>query len=190
MLTYHIDYSFIRKISQKWRWGIVAIYTLAMYIFLPYGPKFWLYVLRQWGDSINYLGWFFILVLGTYFLLHLIFQRNEKDPFLYLAFFLISLTCVAILKYMCSTGPERMHPLMYGVLCCLIFWAFKNEAGKSRVYSYTLLLAFLIGMIDEMIQGLLPMRVFDIKDILMNWLSAVMAVLFIAFVLKPDIHVK
>jgi len=91
---------------------------------------------------------------------------------------------------MCSTSPERMHPFMYGVLCCLIFWAFKNEARKSRVYPYTLLLAFLLSIIDEMIQGLLPMRVFDTKDILMNWLSAVMAVLFIAFVLKPDIHVK
>jgi len=99
IMALYMNHDFVKNVSQKWRWGIVAIYTLAIYAFLPFGPRFWKFVLRQWGDSINYLGWFFILVLGTYFLLHLIFQRNEKDPFIYLAFFLISLTCIAILKY-------------------------------------------------------------------------------------------
>jgi glycopeptide antibiotics resistance protein len=56
------------------------------------------------------------------------------------------------------------------------------------VYLYTTILVFLLGLIDESIQSILPMRVFDVKDILMNWLSCGMAELFIAFVLKPNIR--
>ncbi len=182
------NHGFITKISQEWRWGIVAIYTLAIYAFLPFGPRFWRFVLGQWGNSINYLGWFLICVLGVYFLVYLIFQKEVREPTVYIAFFLISLTCIAILKYMCSTGPERFHLLMYGILGCIIFWAFKNDVKKTRVYLYTTMLVFLLGVIDESIQGLLPMRVFDVKDILMNWLSCGMAELFIAFVLKPNIR--
>lgn len=182
------NYGFIKNVSQGWRWWIVAIYTSTIYAFLPFGPRFWKFVLRQWGDSINYLGWFLICVLGVYFLVYLIFQKEVREPAVYLAFFLISFACIAILKYMCSTGPERFHPLIYGVLGCIIFWAFKNDVKKTRVYLYTTILVFLLGVIDESIQGLLPMRVFDVKDILMDWLSAGMAELFIAFVLKPNIR--
>jgi hypothetical protein len=187
-MVLHINYSFIKNISQKWRWGIVIAYTLAMYIFLPFGPQFWMYVLGQWGDSINYMGWFFVCVLGAYFLIHLIFQKEAREPAVYLAFFLISCACLVILKYMCSTGPERFHPLMYGILGCIVFWAFKNDVKKTRVYLYTTILVFFLGLIDESIQCILPMRVFDVKDILINWLSGGMAELFIAFVLKPNIH--
>ncbi len=187
IMSLYINYDFVKNVSQRWRWGIVAIYTLAIYAFLPFGPRFWRVVLRQWGDSINYLGWFLICVLGVYFLIYLIFQKEVREPAVYIAFFLISFACIVILKYMCSTGPERFHPLIYGILGCIIFWAFKNDVKKTRVYLYTTILVFLLGVIDESIQGLLPMRVFDVKDIFMDWLSAGMAELFIAFVLKPSI---
>jgi hypothetical protein len=187
-MALYLNHGFIKNVSQKWRWWIVAIYILAIYAFLPFGPRFWRFVLGQWGNSINYLGWFLICVLGVYFLVYLIFQKEARAPAVYVAFFLISFAYILILKYMCSTGPERFHPLIYGILSCIIFWAFKNDVKKSRVYLYTTILVFLLGVIDESIQGLLPMRVFAVKDILMNWLSAGMAELFIAFVLKPNIR--
>jgi len=186
-MALYINHGFIKKISQEWRWGIVAIYTLALYAFLPFGPRFWRFVLGQWGHSINYLGLFLVCVLGAYFLVYLIFRKHVKEISVYFAFFLISISCLAILKYMCSTGPERFHLLMYGILGCIIFWALKLDVKNKRVYFYTTLLVFLLGTIDELIQGLLPMRVFDVKDICMNCLSGGMGELFIAFVLRPDV---
>src|SRR3990167_8847452 len=128
-----------------------------------------------------------VCVLGAYFLLYLVFQKQVKKISVYFAFFLISISCLAILKYMCSTGPERFHLLMYGILGCIIFWALKLDVKNKRVYFYTTLLVFLLGTVDELIQGLLPMRVFDVKDIFMNCLSGGMGELFIAFVLMPDV---
>jgi hypothetical protein len=45
-----------------------------------------------------------------------------------------------------------------------------------------------LGTIDELIQGILPMRVFDLRDILMNWLSSGMGELFVIFILKPNVY--
>ncbi len=164
------------------------MYTLAIYAFLPFGPRFWRFVLGQWGNSINYLGLFFVCVLGTYFLIYLIFQKQVREILVYVAFFSISLACLALLKYMCITGAERFHLLLYGVLSCVVFWALKLDIKKGNVYLYTTLLVFLLGTIDELIQGILPMRIFDIRDIFMNWLSSGMGILFILFVLKPNVY--
>ncbi|MCF6155148.1 MAG: VanZ family protein [Candidatus Brocadia sp.] len=180
-----INYGFVKKISRGWRWGIVIIYTLAMYSFLPFGPAFWRFVSGHWGNKLDYLGVFFVCLLGAYFLVYLIFQKQVKNSAVYIAFFSISLACLALLKYVCVNGAERFHLLMYGVLSCSIFWALKLDVRKKRIYLYTTLLAFLLGAIDEVIQGILPMRVFDVRDIFMNWLSSGMGELFIAFVLKP-----
>ena len=87
-MALYMNHDFVKNVSQKWRWGIVAIYTLAIYAFLPFGPRFWKFVLRQWGDSINYLGWFLICVLGAYFRVHLSFQKEVRSPAVYIAFVL------------------------------------------------------------------------------------------------------
>jgi len=183
----YINYGFIKGVSREWRWGIVIIYLLAIYSFLPFAPGFWRYVLGQWGNSVDYLGFFLTSLIGTYFLLHLIFQRQVRKISVYAAFCLISMVCLAILKYLCITGAERFHLLMYGVLSCFVFWALKLNVKGKRVYLYTTIIAFIFGVLDEVIQGILPMRVFDIKDILMNWLSSGMGTLFIIFVLEPEI---
>lgn len=165
------------------------MYTSAIYIFLPFGPGFWRFVLGHWGDELNYLGVFLACILGAYFLVYLIFQKQVKNITVYIAFFSISLACLALLKYMCVSGAERFHLLMYGVLSCIIFWALKLDVKRKKIYLYTTLLVFTLGAIDEFIQGVLPIRVFDVRDIFMNWLSSGMAELFIAFVLKPNLTV-
>ena len=185
----YINYGFIKSISREWRWGIVAIYTGSIYAFLPFGTAFWRFVLNHWGSGINYLGLFFVCVLGTYFLIYLIFQKQVKKLSVYLAFFAISCACLALLKYMCVAGAERFHLLLYGILSVIVFWALKLHAKGNRIYLYTAILVFLLGAIDEFIQGILPMRVFDTRDIFMNWLSSGMGELFIIFVLRPNITI-
>ena len=86
-MSVYINYSFIKRVSQKWRWGVVVIYTLTIYISLPFGPMFWRFVLRQWGNSINYLGWFLVFVSGAYFLIHLSFREKKKTLGLYCLLF-------------------------------------------------------------------------------------------------------
>ena len=92
------------------------------------------------------------------------------------------------MKYLCVAGAERFHLLLYGMLSVIVFWALKLDIKNKRVYIYTIIVAVSLGTIDEFIQGILPMRVFDLRDILMNWLSSGMGELFVIFVLRPNIY--
>ena len=184
----YVNYGFIKSVSREWRWIIVAIYTLAIYAFLPFGTAFWGFVLGQWGNIINYLGLFFVCVLGAYFLIYLILQKQVKKVSVYISFFVISISCLAVMKYLCVAGAERFHLLLYGMLSVIVFWALKLDIKNKRVYIYTIIVAVSLGTIDEFIQGILPMRVFDLRDILMNWLSSGMGELFVIFVLRPNIY--
>ena len=75
---------------------------------------------------------------------------------------------------------ERTHLIEYGVVAVLIYEALTERASQGRRVPVPALLAVvaavLIGVLDECIQGLLPNRVFDPRDILFNVLAAVMAV--------------
>lgn len=166
----------------------MVLYTSALYTFLPFGPRFWKAVSYQFGNSSNYLGLFFTCFLGACFLVYLVFQKQERRASVYVSFFLISLICLLELKYLCVTGAERFHVLMYGILACVVFWAFKLSIKNKTIYIYTTILSCFLGVVDEAIQDFLPMRFFDMKDILMNCLSCGMGTLFILFVLRPELN--
>ena len=119
-----------QTISKKWRWLIVTIYVISIYAFLPFGSQLWVYILKHYGRNGSYIGIVLIFLLGAYFLYYLIFKKRVRNIYSYLSFFLISLACVALLKYVCIFSSERFHLLMYGVLSVMVFWAMKPE--KSR----------------------------------------------------------
>lgn len=72
--------------------------------------------------------------------------------------------------------PERTHLFEYGVVGVLVYEALAERAQQGRRVPLVPLLAVvatsLIGTVDECIQGLLPSRVFDLRDILFNCLAA------------------
>lgn len=76
---------------------------------------------------------------------------------------------------------ERTHLVEYGVLAVLIYEALRERAAQGRRVPTPALLAILgaslLGLLDELVQAVLPSRVFDVRDILFNLGSAVMAVL-------------
>ncbi len=74
---------------------------------------------------------------------------------------------------------ERTHLIEYGVVAVLVYEALTERARGRHVPAPALLAILattLVGMFDEVIQGILPNRVFDPRDILFNTLAAVMAI--------------
>ena len=75
---------------------------------------------------------------------------------------------------------ERTHLIEYGVLAVFTHEALLERASQGRRVPRPALIAILttalFGILDECIQGVLPNRVFDTRDILFNVLAAVMAV--------------
>jgi hypothetical protein len=75
---------------------------------------------------------------------------------------------------------ERTHVIEYSIVAALIYQALL-ERKKRGGHSYypailTILVTSIMGLIDEVIQYVLPNRIFDFKDILFNTLSGLLAV--------------
>ena len=76
--------------------------------------------------------------------------------------------------------PERSHLMEYGIVAVFILEALYERAAHGRRVPAPDLLAIVtaavIGAIDEMLQLVIPSRVFDWMDMLFNLLAATMAV--------------
>ncbi|HJP32264.1 MAG TPA: VanZ family protein [Candidatus Latescibacteria bacterium] len=94
----------------------------------------------------------------------------------------LGVTAVYLLAFARMTGPveERTHLVEYAVVAVLVFEALTERASRGRRVPIpallTVVVASMIGVLDECIQAFLPSRVFDSIDILFNCLAGSMAV--------------
>ena len=76
--------------------------------------------------------------------------------------------------------PERTHLFEYSAVAVLVHLALlERHAQINRPISpglVAVIVTIVIGVIDELIQLMLPLRVFDLEDILFNSLAATMAI--------------
>lgn len=79
---------------------------------------------------------------------------------------------------------ERTHLFEYGLLAVLIYEALterKAKAGAAHLPAVTAIVAAaLLGWMDEALQGLVPGRVYDLRDVALNALAALVAVTAVA----------
>ncbi len=72
-----------------------------------------------------------------------------------------------------------LHMPAYGVLTYLIVRCFSYL--RPKVYVYTFFIAFLYGVINEIIQAFVPTRSASVSDTLVNGLGSIAALLIIFF---------
>lgn len=79
---------------------------------------------------------------------------------------------------------ERTHLFEYGLLATLVYAALVERRAQGRSAPAPAALAVaasaLVGWLDESLQGLLPDRVYDLRDVGVNALAALVAVGFVA----------
>ena len=79
-----------------------------------------------------------------------------------------------------GSHEERTHLIEYGIVALLIHAALNERAmWRPHVPAPAVLavtITTFLGVLDELIQALLPARVFDLRDILFNTLAAILAV--------------
>jgi len=80
-----------------------------------------------------------------------------------------------------ETPEERTHLIEYSLVAILIYQALLERARQGRHVPYPGVLAFgatvSLGFLDEGIQAVLPLRVFDLVDVGFNTLAAFMAII-------------
>ena len=81
---------------------------------------------------------------------------------------------------------NRIHFFQYCPLAILGLEALRFRVPDRNVYLWTFLLVSLIGVGDEFLQGLLPDRRFDTKDVVLNSLAGLLALTFVGFAVREE----
>ena len=92
----------------------------------------------------------------------------------------LGVTAVYVMVVVRMAMEERTHLFEYGFLAVLIHQALVERVRNGRRVpapaAVAVVLAALLGWIDEGIQGLVPNRVYDLRDVGVNALAGLMAI--------------
>lgn len=84
-----------------------------------------------------------------------------------------------------ANPEEAFHFIQYGVLSLLLFRALRHRLQDPSIYLAAALLGAAAGIVDELIQWLVPQRYFDYRDIGINALAVGLVQLALAAGVRP-----
>jgi len=170
--------------TAAWReWVVLAAYTAAIYAFLPYGPRFGLALVRTrlgaWllGPGIGLAV--AVAALGVM----LVLWRRRAPLWAFVALAGAGVAYGFALSWLRAQHLERTHLPEYGIAAWLAWRAIVPLVPAAfPSYAAAAALAAAIGLGDELLQAITPGRVYDIRDVAMNALGAVLGMVVIAAV--------
>jgi len=84
-----------------------------------------------------------------------------------------------------GSAEEAIHYVQYGTLSLLLFRAFSHRIRDYSIYVASTLVGTFVGMIDETVQWLTPGRVFDLRDIWLNFTAVALVQIGLAAGIRP-----
>jgi VanZ family protein len=154
----------------------LPIFFLMIYCLFLFGNSAYLYRLAQWVQSKGF-GWVTPGVTASFLLLTLsllavqIIRAISRKRYSHLLFLVIVLLSLFPAYFNLDRPLERFHFLEYSVLGVLIFHTFSPVKYSLRFYLLSLNILLLVSYCDEVIQGFVSGRYYDIRDIWINIFS-------------------
>ncbi len=158
--------------SPTRRWVLLVAYLAAVYAFLPFGRGV-IIALRQnhlLGLVVTLV--FFVSIVSLVY--HIVFSVRLSDRIAFAALVVLAAVIGALVLGL-SIPEERVHFVEYGLLALLARFALSGHLRPPSQYLLAWLLASLAGWGDEVIQGVLPDRVYDLRDVVINSVAALLA---------------
>lgn len=168
-------------------WGIVTSYLLIIYATIGIASGLW----DRFNDMVGGRGTDMIypvfVIAGFALFAYMLFFKKEKQAINYFLLVLFVWGYLMLEQY--AIYPvEKVHLVQYALLGIFVYNALKVDLSPFSITFYIFGLGFcmIAGIIDEVIQWFLPDRVFDLRDIGLNWASSILAMLAIkCAILKP-----
>ena len=168
--------------DTRWRaWGVLALYVVVLYGLLPLGPTIGLGAIRTapgaWllGPGLGVIG----VAIGVALFVRL--WRRGAPPWAYVTLVLAAVCYTLVFTSLRAARLERTHLAEYGIAAWLAWRAVSQHvSGTLAAYAAAALIATAIGWGDELIQWMLPNRVYDLRDVAMNAAGAVLGVVVLA----------
>jgi len=163
---------FVRGESAGW-----ALFTLclgAIYASLPFARGIVIALRGQHLLGAAVTALFFAAAASLVY--YLVFDVRLSDRVAFLALVLLA-AAVGSLVLGLRVPEERIHFLEYGGLALLARHALSYRFRPAAQYAVALGLAAVAGWGDELLQGVLPERVYDLRDVAINAVAAFLALL-------------
>jgi VanZ family protein len=142
-----------------------------IYATTPLVPAIQRSLVTRYGYSVyNYFYFVFILLaIAAFFLL---LKQHGKQRLISFAGFVFITGLYAFILPRLQYGVEKIHFLEYGFLSFLLAGFFQKQWQDALVFIWILIWVFVLSLLDEAVQWLIPNRVAEISDVWLNVLSA------------------
>lgn len=158
---------------------IVFSYVLLIYVTLGY--------VRCLSDALRCRGLLGYVSMAIIFLLcGVVFARLRQLSSRGSRRLIVILLGISVLSslFFLPFPEERLHVVEYSILGWLLGWSLACSGKWPAWWGVGVLLAWLIGYGDEMIQCFLPNRVFDVRDIFLNGIAGMVGLVIFAIFAK------
>ena len=149
----------------RWRWGLLFAYIFFIYSTLGL-VRSWVQILSEHGllQSITGLS----VALFLFSLIAWGWQEASGRQRLGRVGIGILLVAGALLV---NFPEERIHLVEYGLIGLMLGWALAGISRWPEWWPLGVALVWMVGLGDELIQAVLPNRVYDVRDIVLNGLA-------------------
>lgn len=171
--------------SQRLRaWICVSAMMSCILLSLPFTPILWRIGADNVGPRFNAVGYVVLLLLAAGFAVYMIRHRPEFGFFRFLLLAALLFVYGYLLKYHCKFPAERLHLIEYGLLAYLLYRALWLDLPRAPAYVLGFLISSAFGFLDEVIQHILPNRVFELRDIATNVIASALGLLAVSACLR------
>ena len=167
-------------------WLAVGLGSLAILLAAPIARLIQAFVSERFGRAL--IGYAVLAALAAVFfgLVIRLVVRREAGSWPRLAWLTIIAAIFVYFTWTLRSNPEEaIHFLEYGALGFLLFRAWRHSFPNVLVYPAAFLLGCLVGLADEILQWILPNRLWDVRDLELNALAVGLVQLGLALSIKP-----
>lgn len=167
-------------------WGWVGLWTIVvygtLYIARPVSAVFRRGI-PNYGIFVNTIVLF--LAVEALLIIYSLYKSGFFKKGYTLILLFAAVTIYALVISQVRLAEEKIHFIEYGLLSFLVYRALRIDIKGWWVYLLSFTLVFILGWVDEGIQYLLPNRIYDIRDVVMNGVGGVIGLVFI-FIVEND----
>ncbi|MBN1269705.1 MAG: VanZ family protein [Kiritimatiellae bacterium] len=175
--------------EKEWvSWLYVGLWTLVIYVTIPFARALQTYVAAHMGRTIFgevVLVFIALFVGGMAIYVARVARLGGWRRELWLAS--VALAYLYYLWRLRANPEEALHFIEYGILGLLIYRALTHRMRNRLIYAEAVLIAAILGTLDEVIQWLTPRRFWDIRDVWLNAVSALLMLVAVGKGLRPSV---
>ncbi len=161
------------KFWLSWLWVLLCI--LAIFLVVPTARAIQSFVSARWGRSLFGYSILVITVSAFVILVYVfIFRLKIRSPSNYIWLSLVAGLYVYFTLRLWPAPEETVHFLEYGLLGFFLFRALSFTVKDKTIYIAAILIGSLVGIFDEILQWIMPLRYWDLRDVGLNAFSGVL----------------